>query len=319
MSSLASSQSSLPSTPPSGPSASSSFYSPTALALTASGFLRRFYTEPTTTTIKSQSASDDAPHHHPSVSSSLADSSGDVYTPPIRHASPFQPPPLYPLNLQGFKPSTGASAQLLSRTLAEEIRLLIPPRMQLVENWNLAYSLERDGVSLTTLYEKCDEWRGSRRAFVVVIKDRSDGVSKQPASVCFVPRGQDHSHFSNDIKLFGAYLSDAPQPSPHYYGTGECFLWRASILSSTPLLSSLPPPPSSDTTNLMRSTTVISASFDHNLSVPPSSSSTNNKNPESSTTRSSTPEGFRFKAFPYSGVNDYMIYCQSSFLSVGGG
>ena len=27
----------------------------------------------------------------------------------------------------------------------------------------------------------------------------------------------------------------------------------------------------------------------------------------------------RFKAFPYSGVNDYMIFCQQDFLSVGGG
>jgi hypothetical protein len=27
----------------------------------------------------------------------------------------------------------------------------------------------------------------------------------------------------------------------------------------------------------------------------------------------------RFKAFPYSGVNDYMIYCEQQYLSVGGG
>jgi len=33
----------------------------------------------------------------------------------------------------------------------------------------------------------------------------------------------------------------------------------------------------------------------------------------------STPERIRFKAFPYSGVNDYMIFCETGFLSVGGG
>ena len=33
----------------------------------------------------------------------------------------------------------------------------------------------------------------------------------------------------------------------------------------------------------------------------------------------STPERIRFKAFPYSGVNDYLIFCEHSFLSVGGG
>ena len=27
----------------------------------------------------------------------------------------------------------------------------------------------------------------------------------------------------------------------------------------------------------------------------------------------------RFKAFPYSGVNDYLIFCEHGFLSVGGG
>jgi len=32
-----------------------------------------------------------------------------------------------------------------------------------------------------------------------------------------------------------------------------------------------------------------------------------------------TPEGIRFKAFPYSGVNDYMIFCEQGYLSVGGG
>lgn len=33
----------------------------------------------------------------------------------------------------------------------------------------------------------------------------------------------------------------------------------------------------------------------------------------------STGERIRFKAFPYSGVNDYMIFCETGFLSVGGG
>ena len=32
-----------------------------------------------------------------------------------------------------------------------------------------------------------------------------------------------------------------------------------------------------------------------------------------------TPERIRFKAFPYSGENDYLIFCEHRFLSVGGG
>ncbi|KAI9839738.1 MAG: oxidation resistance protein 1 [Sclerophora amabilis] len=219
-----------------------------------------------------------------------------VYTPPNRNASPFQPPPLYPISLNGFRSFISAPTQILSRALAEEIRLLIPPRLQLVENWTLAYSLEQDGVSLATLYKKCAEYQGTRGGFVIVIRDGDGGI-------------------------FGAYLTDPPKPSPHYYGTGECFLWRASILSADPLLSSLPPPPSSDTSNMMRSTTVsgpkpshVSAASDTSGSLAPAKSATS-----ASPSGTSTPERIRFKAFPYSGVNDYMIFCEQGFLSVGGG
>lgn len=98
-----------------------------------------------------------------------------VYTPPRRTASPFQPPPLTPLSLRGFNPRT--STQILSRTLAEEIRLLLPPRLQLADSWMLAYSLEEDGVSLGTLYHKCASanfppWS----SFVLVVRDAAGGV-----------------------------------------------------------------------------------------------------------------------------------------------
>ncbi|KAL8779894.1 MAG: hypothetical protein Q9213_006716, partial [Squamulea squamosa] len=97
-----------------------------------------------------------------------------IYTPPQRTASPFQPPPLTPLTL---KPgSASSSSVILTRALAEEIRLLVPPRLQLVESWSLAYSLEEDGVSLTTLYNKCDSRsipKGS--SFILVIKDAAGG------------------------------------------------------------------------------------------------------------------------------------------------
>ena len=42
----------------------------------------------------------------------------------------------------------------------------------------------------------------------------------------------------------------------------------------------------------------------------------NDNNPASGVT---TPDLIRFKAFPYSGVNDYLIFCEQGFLSVGGG
>ncbi|KAI5212927.1 hypothetical protein AUEXF2481DRAFT_6679 [Aureobasidium subglaciale EXF-2481] len=207
--------------------------------------------------------------------------SATFYDAPKRHLSPFQPPPLTPLTLSGYRESTTLSSRLLEKALAEEIRLLVPPRVQLVDEWKLIYSLEQNGTSLSSLYSLSDEYRGKRGGFVLVVRDASQGI-------------------------FGAYLSDPPQPHPHYYGTGECFLWSAFRLPSLPDLSSLPPPPSADTTHMQRSTTIATTK----------KSSLNSSTPRSGT---STPDRIRFKAFPYTGENDYTIFCQQSFLSIGGG
>lgn len=65
---------------------------------------------------------------------------------------------------------------MLTRALAEEIRLLVPARLQLVEQWNLVYSLEEDGVSLGTLYKKCEDRRGLRNGYVLIVRDGEGGV-----------------------------------------------------------------------------------------------------------------------------------------------
>jgi hypothetical protein len=246
------------------------------------------------------------------------------WTPPKRSASPFQPPPLTPLDLQHSLPRASADSLLLTRSLAEEIRLLLPPRLQLIDHWKLAYSLEVHGSSLATLYEHC--------ANVSVYTQRSG----------YILTVKDGSNASAAGSVFGAYLTDAPKPSSHYYGTGECFLWRASILPTihninislskqpgkTPAsedlleLAGLPPPPSSDTTHLTQRTTTIKGQ--RRPSQP--SSPTSPRKPKADLLQpplpasgASTPDRIRFKAFPYSGINDFMIYCTPSYLSVGGG
>ena len=132
-------------------------------------------------------------------------------------------------------------------------------------------------------------------------------------------------------QVFGAYLTDPPHPAPSYYGTGECFLWRASVLSTALILQSLPPPPSADTsTYSQRHVTLASPTSPtfSNGSGPRSPASVRNrnfsptkgrKNTLQSESGTNTPDQIRFKAFPYSGVNDYLMYCEHDYLSVGGG
>jgi hypothetical protein len=236
-----------------------------------SGILRRLSTDPLASKDTSRNSSLDNSYHD----------NGLLHA-PQRRASPFQPPPLTPLTLTGWRSSTKENARLLTRALAEEIRLLVPARLQLVETWSLIYSLEQNGTSLSTLYAQNESYRGRRGGFVLVIRDGSGGV-------------------------FGAYLSDALHPSPHYYGTGECFLWKASVAKMLDLSHlNLPPPPSEDTTNAQRSTTLLSPKTKGALG-------------QGGVSGTSTPERLRFKAFPYSGVNDYMIFCEQDYLSVGGG
>ncbi|PCG96231.1 TLDc [Penicillium occitanis (nom. inval.)] len=274
-------------------------------------------------------------------------SSTSLYT-PKRTASPFQPPPLTPLTLK----SPSSTTPILSRALAEEIRLLVPPRLQLVDTWRLAYSLERDGSSLSTLYDHCRKINehNPRAGYVLVVRDTSSDDNVGGGG-------------GGGGAVFGAYLTDAPHPASHFYGTGECFLWRASVLGvgsqqgiwnnhnnhnhnghndnqdeegeerngsggfhtmtdEELQRAGFPPPPSADTTHAVRSTTLRAStptlrserkSNNNLLSLPTQQSS--------STTNSgtSTPERIRFKAFPYSGMNDYMIFCETGFLSVGGG
>ena len=75
---------------------------------------------------------------------------------------------------------------MLSRAVAEEIRLLVPPRLQLADTWRLAYSLENDGVSLATLYNKCASPKIPRgSSFILVIQDAAGGVRALPSRPSF--------------------------------------------------------------------------------------------------------------------------------------
>ncbi|TGZ82054.1 TLD-domain-containing protein [Ascodesmis nigricans] len=173
----------------------------------------------------------------------------------------YSPPPLAPLKLTGYAPTT--TNRLLTRSLGEEIRSLLPARLQLFDTWTLAYSLEQHGVSLSTLYAKTAV--KPRSGYVLVVKD-------------------------TDGRLFGAFVSEGFRPSGgRYYGTGECFLWTTEIAGSCD---------SSDSND---------------------SGNSGDGGGDGVATAGEEEKVRKFRAFPYSGENDYVILCEHGFLSMGGG
>ncbi|PKS07084.1 hypothetical protein jhhlp_005681 [Lomentospora prolificans] len=207
-------------------------------------------------------------------------------------SSLYELPPLEPVRLEGYTAASKSELRLMRSDLAEEIRLLIPERLKLVDDWHLIYSLVQDGASLGTLYARAKRYRGHRVGFVLVLRDTLGGT-------------------------FGAYLSEYPHPAPSYFGNGECFLWKSTILNDNlPDLSSLPPPPSSDTTTMTsRSKTLSYTIADSHL--PGDTAAADN---HSTRSKSETyPNHIRFNAFPYTGLNDFFMNCETGFFSIGAG
>lgn len=151
-----------------------------------SGLIRRFSAEDShfpsqaDTAIGDDDKTNGHGHSHSHAKSPPKDGINGVFSPARRTASPFRPPPLDPLVLHGYRPSTPESAKLLTIAVAEEIRTMVPERLRIVEDWRLVYSLEQDGASLATLYQRCRQFEGRRAGFVLVVKDEEGGVSFSP-------------------------------------------------------------------------------------------------------------------------------------------
>ncbi|KAI9303984.1 TLD-domain-containing protein [Cunninghamella echinulata] len=73
----------------------------------------------------------------------------------------------------------------------------IARRYRLASEWNLLYSLDQHGASLTTLYDHCAD----TGPCILILKD-------------------------DEEQIFGAFLNEHIHPDTSYYGTGECFLWK---------------------------------------------------------------------------------------------
>jgi hypothetical protein len=180
---------------------------------------------------------------------------------------------------------------------------MMPARLQVQDKWELVYSLDQHGVSLATLYSRSKAFNSPQAGFVVIVKDRRENV-------------------------FGAYLSDYPHIHPHYYGNGECFVFKFTLLqhsslhnlspsSSSLLHSTFHPKIHKDENSPLSEHHSQSSGEASQLSI--HSSTHESTRPSSSGSTDTTSPQYQFKGFSYTGLNDYMILCTPQFLSVGGG
>ncbi|GLB45724.1 putative TLD-domain-containing protein [Lyophyllum shimeji] len=108
------------------------------------------------------------------------------------------------VELLGRKAST---APVLDAKLADTIRPHLPALARLPRTWTLLYSLDQHGISLNTLYTRCEaatQRPQPAAGALVVVKDAGDAV-------------------------FGVWTGREgvrPSRGRGYYGSGESFLWK---------------------------------------------------------------------------------------------
>ncbi|KAF9920282.1 oxidation resistance protein 1 [Linnemannia zychae] len=100
---------------------------------------------------------------------------------------------------------------VLDIDVANQIRLELPRKLRNAAKWNLVYSSDQHGISMTTLFHRCK----GKGPMILALKDTTDAV-------------------------FGAFINEEFKPNLTYYGTGECFLWNVTTLAISPQLASSP-------------------------------------------------------------------------------
>ncbi|KAJ1929263.1 oxidation resistance protein 1 [Tieghemiomyces parasiticus] len=163
------------------------------------------------------------------------------------------------LTLQGRRPDSDV---VLTQTVARQLQPALPVRLRLASTWKLLYSTSQHGISMATLFRQVQR----KGPCILAIRDTQDNV-------------------------FGAFLSDPLQPHPSYYGSGECFLWKAVA----------------DTTTA--------------ATTPSSSSSTTSSGSGSAATGNdgALARLTNVRVYKWKNTNEYFILTEPHFIAVGGG
>ena len=101
---------------------------------------------------------------------------------------------------------------VLNVALADQLRPFLPALARLPKSWSLLYSLDQHGISLNTLYTRCQDFKGSQ---LLVVRDSGE-------------------------TLFGAWMGEGIHPSKGaYYGSGESYV-EVSFATQAPHPDVLP-------------------------------------------------------------------------------
>lgn len=217
----------------------------------------------------------------PSLFGRLLGSSQKSSPPILRLITPEELPPLSRLTLTGYTSAT--KHRLLDAELAGNIRNLLPPRLQLFDQWDMVYSLEQHGISLNSLYRNCNpenqlealRHTKAEKGFAdnIVSGMVTFGVDThlkpaRPHGYVMVIEDEKHNKF-------GCYLNEHLRATDHkrYYGNGECFLWKCEWYDAGKLHGAR----DDGKPHRMR----------------------------------------RFKAYMYTGLNDNIVYSNHDFIAVG--
>ncbi|KAJ1929567.1 oxidation resistance protein 1 [Tieghemiomyces parasiticus] len=160
------------------------------------------------------------------------------------------------LTLQGRRPDSDV---VLTQTVARQLQPSLPVRLRLASTWKLLYSTSQHGISMATLFRQVQR----KGPCILAIRDTQDNV-------------------------FGAFLSDPLQPHPSYYGSGECFLWKAVA----------------DTTT---------------AATTPSSSTTSGSGSAASGNDGALARLTDVRVYKWKNTNEYFILTEPDFIAVGGG
>lgn len=233
-------------------------------------------------------------------------------------------PPLTRLTLVGYLPTT--RHRLTDIDLAGEIRNLLPPRLQLYDEWTLVYSLEQHGVSLNTLYHNCDPKYDPLKGRIREEKGFADSVvskavgsqnlheKRRPQGYVMVVQDEHRS-------TFGCFLSEPLKQVDHkrYYGNGECFLWKCEnvehmthSLEKTSLQSEEAEKSESKNTPVQESQQLSGKSSEVSTAEEDLMQQ-RSQHP----TRKDQSYCRRFKAFMYTGINDNIIYSNTEYIAIG--